>query len=225
MPTYSLTLRTVKGSKLTALELDNNFLYVRDLALSVSTGAQGPQGPSGIQGIGITGAQGLTGPQGSSGPQGIQGPQGPADGPQGPQGDQGFQGVTGPQGNEGIQGFQGVTGPQGDQGPIGPQGPADGPPGATGPQGLVGPQGVQGPTGSQYPFFYIALNFIDLEEFIYIAPEDFSITSITNPSGLTVSLQVNGNTYSLSNTINEFDELSVNVTSLGFIKLNCELII
>jgi hypothetical protein len=38
MPTYSLTLRNTKGSKLTTTEMDNNLLYLRDLA--------GPTGPS-----------------------------------------------------------------------------------------------------------------------------------------------------------------------------------
>ena len=32
MATYSLTLRGLKGSKLTTSELDDNFLYLQDLA-------------------------------------------------------------------------------------------------------------------------------------------------------------------------------------------------
>ena len=32
MPTYSLTLRELKGSKLTIQEMDNNWLYLQDLA-------------------------------------------------------------------------------------------------------------------------------------------------------------------------------------------------
>ena len=43
MATYSLTLRGEKGQKLTAQELDNNFLYVLENA-SGGGGATGPQG-------------------------------------------------------------------------------------------------------------------------------------------------------------------------------------
>ena len=43
MPTYSLTLRGEKGSKLTTEELDDNFLYVLENA-SGGGGATGPQG-------------------------------------------------------------------------------------------------------------------------------------------------------------------------------------
>jgi hypothetical protein len=100
MPTYSLTLRSIKGSKLTTTEMDNNLLYLQDLAES---------------GVGPQGRQGLTGPQG---PQGNSGPQGPT-GPQGNDGNQGPQGPTGPQGNGGNQGPQGPTGPQGNDGPQG----------------------------------------------------------------------------------------------------------
>lgn len=34
MATYSLTLRGLKGSKLTTSELDDNFLYLEELAMS-----------------------------------------------------------------------------------------------------------------------------------------------------------------------------------------------
>lgn len=46
MPTYSLTLRSLKGSKLTTQELDNNFLYV----LENASGGSGATGPQGLQG-------------------------------------------------------------------------------------------------------------------------------------------------------------------------------
>ena len=91
MPTYSLTLRTIKGSKLTTTEMDNNLLYLRDLAES----GAGPQGPQGLQG--------------NAGPQGPQGNQGNA-------GPQGNQGNAGPQGNQGNAGPQGDAGPQGPAG-------------------------------------------------------------------------------------------------------------
>ena len=77
MPTYSLTLRSVKGSKITSTELDNNFLYLQDLA-TASIGATGATGP-----------QGATGSQGPQGATGSQGPQGPT--PNGLTGSVGFQ--------------------------------------------------------------------------------------------------------------------------------------
>jgi hypothetical protein len=54
MSTYSLTLRSEKGSKLTIEELDNNFLFLSE------NGGSGPQGP--------VGPSGLIGPQGPTGP-------------------------------------------------------------------------------------------------------------------------------------------------------------
>ena len=97
MPTYSLTLRATKGSKLTTTEMDNNLLYLQNLAES---------------GVGPQGHQGLTGPQGATGPQGNSGYQGAT----GPQGNQGTIGATGSQGNDGNQGPRGATGPQGNVG-------------------------------------------------------------------------------------------------------------
>lgn len=40
MSTYSLTLRGTKGSKLSIEEMDNNMLYLQQLAMTAS----GPQG-------------------------------------------------------------------------------------------------------------------------------------------------------------------------------------
>jgi hypothetical protein len=70
-----------QGTALSYSQMDNNLLYLEQLALS------------GTGGTGVTG--GATGPQGE---QGIQGPTGPT----GPQGEQGIQGPTGPTGNIGI---------------------------------------------------------------------------------------------------------------------------
>jgi hypothetical protein len=72
--------------------------------------------------------------------------------------------------------------------------------------------------------FYLALNFIDLEQFLYVAPENFKITTISNPSSLSVTITVNDLTYTLGNSIDEFDVIKVSVNSTGFIKLNCEKI-
>ena len=41
MSTYSLTLRSVKGSKLTTPEMDNNLLYLQNLAITGATGSYG----------------------------------------------------------------------------------------------------------------------------------------------------------------------------------------
>ena len=68
MPTYSLTLRSEKGSKLTTQELDNNFLYVLENA--TGGGSQGPQGDIGPQGQ--DGQQGPQGPAGGGGSSSIQ---------------------------------------------------------------------------------------------------------------------------------------------------------
>lgn len=81
MPTYSLTLRGSLNRRMYTEELDNNFLYLQQLALSGTssggTGSVGPQGPAGA-----TGAAGPVGATGAQGPQGIQG----ATGAQGPAG-------------------------------------------------------------------------------------------------------------------------------------------
>ena len=54
MPTYSLTLRSQINRKLRSIEVDNNFLYLQDLALngtfSYIIGPTGPQGPQGSTG-------------------------------------------------------------------------------------------------------------------------------------------------------------------------------
>lgn len=75
MSTYSLTLRTDQNAKLTAGQLDDNFRYLEQLALS-GTSSGGSDGATGSQGpIGSTGSQG---PIGSTGPQGPIGATGPA---------------------------------------------------------------------------------------------------------------------------------------------------
>lgn len=75
--------------------------------------------------------------------------------------------------------------------------------------------------------FYLALNFIEIEQFLYIAPEDFKITSIDlnyfgDPSGVTVTILVNDVSYEIGDAISEFSEVKVNINQVGFIKLNCE---
>ena len=95
----SLVTRQGKGSRLTIEEMDNNFLYLQELAQNGLTYSY----------INSQGPQGATGPQGIQGIQGIAGQQGP-------------QGATGPQGEIGATGPQGIQGAQGNAGPVGPAG-------------------------------------------------------------------------------------------------------
>ena len=68
----SLILRTQQNDKLTAVQLDANFIYLESISGGTSsqgaTGATGPQGATGA--TGPQGATGATGPQGATGPTG-----------------------------------------------------------------------------------------------------------------------------------------------------------
>jgi hypothetical protein len=81
---------------------------------------------------------------------------------------------------------------------------------------------ISGDVQSVLTDFYIAVNYEDVETFTYVAPEDFRINTITNPSALTLTIQVNGSPYTLGNTINFLDVLTIVPNTTGFIKLNCE---
>jgi len=81
---------------------------------------------------------------------------------------------------------------------------------------------ISGDVQSVLTDFYIAVNYEDVETFTYVAPEDFKINTITNPSALTLTIQVNGSPYTLGNTINFLDVLTIVPNTTGFIKLNCE---
>ena len=77
--------------------------------------------------------------------------------------------------------------------------------------------------------FYIAINFIDLEDFLYIAPENFKILDVdlnffVDPTGITASILVNDSSYNFGDNIDEFSEVKVTINQVGFIKLNCEKI-
>lgn len=73
--------------------------------------------------------------------------------------------------------------------------------------------------------FKITLDFDSVVQAVYRAPENFKIVSITNPDALTVTLQVNGSAYTLGTDITEFtDTLTVDVSGVGLINLNCELV-
>lgn len=74
--------------------------------------------------------------------------------------------------------------------------------------------------------FYIGVNFEESGvTWNYIAPETFKINSVDNPSILTYDIIHNGTGYTLTNTINLWDTLSITgTTSTGILKLNSELI-
>lgn len=69
--------------------------------------------------------------------------------------------------------------------------------------------------------FEISVNFIDVDTFNYRAPENFTIDTIDNPDGLTLTIEVNGLPYTLGTLINYLDTLEVTPDIVGFIKLNC----
>jgi hypothetical protein len=163
----SLILRGEIARRLTIPEMDGNFLYLEDLALSVvgATGAQGATGASGsITTVLVTTyLPGATGPQGEPGIPGEQGLQGvPGLGVYivGQLGNTGSLPATASNGtsyiisddvyiygtnswiNAGpIIGPAGATGTPGSTGPMGPAGGPRGATGATGPQGITGASG------------------------------------------------------------------------------------
>jgi hypothetical protein len=85
-----LILRNVKGEPLDYDEMDDNLLYLENLAIIGGPGQTGPTGDSG--------------PTGAAGPSGVTGSDGPA-------GDTGPAGATGPAGSTGSSGVTGPTGP------------------------------------------------------------------------------------------------------------------
>jgi hypothetical protein len=87
-----LILRNIKGDPLTYDEMDDNLLYLENLAIIGGPGQTGPTGSSGP-----SGATGSAGPTGSDGPTGSAGPTG-SDGATGPAGATGSGGATGPTG-------------------------------------------------------------------------------------------------------------------------------
>jgi hypothetical protein len=180
----SLILRGEIARRLTIPEMDDNFLYLEDLALSVvgATGATGSPGATGsITTILVTriGATGATGPQGAPGPAGEHGLQGvPGLGVYfiGELGNTSSLPATASTGtsylissdvyiygtnswfNAGpIVGPAGPTGPVGATGPIGPAGGPVGPKGST---GATGPQGPTGPSATPSQFISLELSNI-----------------------------------------------------------------
>ena len=71
----------------------------------------------------------------------------------------------------------------------------------------------------------ITLDFEAVVQYSYRAPSDFRVVSFDNPDALTVTLKVNGVAYTLGDTITQFtDTLTIDVSAIGLINLNCEYI-
>lgn len=73
-------------------------------------------------------------------------------------------------------------------------------------------------------YFDEGFNFIDVETAYYKRNENFKINTIENPDALTVTIEVNGSSYTLTDPINAYDEVTIDVDAVGFIVLNCESI-
>lgn len=74
--------------------------------------------------------------------------------------------------------------------------------------------------------YFIGVNFeVTGVTWNYVAPQQFKIFSIDNPSVITYSLLHNGTAYTLNNTIQLYDDLQISgVTTTGFLKLNAQKI-
>lgn len=67
-------------------------------------------------------------------------------------------------------------------------------------------------------------SFIDVETAYYKRNTNFRINSVENPDLLTITIEVNGTPYTLTDPINAYDEVTIDVDAVGFIVLNCEVI-
>ena len=71
----------------------------------------------------------------------------------------------------------------------------------------------------------ITLDFDAVVQYSYRAPDNFRVLHYDNPDSLTVTLKVNGVAYVLGDTITKFtDTLTIDVSAVGLINLNCEYI-
>ena len=71
----------------------------------------------------------------------------------------------------------------------------------------------------------ITLDFDAVVQYAYRAPSNFKVVTYDNPDALTVTLKVNGVAYVLGDTITQFtDTLTIDVSAVGLINLNCEYI-
>jgi hypothetical protein len=228
--TYGRLLQTIGGNIYDGL--GNTFSLSGLQGATGPSGSQGIQGITGSQGIqGNPGATGATGATGAQGVQGIPGATG-ATGATGAQGVQGIPGATGSQGIPGATGSQGNPGATGATGATGAQG-VQGIPGATGSQGIPGATGsadnlnslsdviITGTPSNKSSLIYnntsnkwensndynLYLNFESVIAYSYISPFDLIFTTYSTSTTMSVSLELNGNTYSLGQTISQFDTL------------------
>lgn len=81
---------------------------------------------------------------------------------------------------------------------------------------------VQNSVSSLETDFYMMLNFVNVEQFVYRVPEQFAVINLENPLGLTATLKVNGSAYTTGTTISQYALFTVDVNSAGYIKLNCQ---
>jgi len=72
--------------------------------------------------------------------------------------------------------------------------------------------------------FDLVFNFLDIEQAIYKrGSNDFKIMSVTNPDSIpNITIEVNGAAYTLTNTIDQYDEVTIDVDALGLVVLACE---
>lgn len=84
--------------------------------------------------------------------------------------------------------------------------------------------GRPGRDGSDYgtTLFSISVLFETVDTFRYVAAESFKVNQINNPDGLTITLEVNAVAYTLGDTIEQYDELTIDVDAVGFVNLRCE---
>jgi hypothetical protein len=83
---------------------------------------------------------------------------------------------------------------------------------------------VQLSTVKNANLYYIGINFQTTDTFTYVAPDKFRINSTQTSPTRTLTIKVNNVTYTLGNTINLFDTVTVETSGVGFAKLNCELL-
>lgn len=72
--------------------------------------------------------------------------------------------------------------------------------------------------------FNLVFNFLVIEQAIYKrGVGSFKINSITNPDSIpNIVIEVNGAPYTLGTTINQYDEVTIDVDALGLVVINCE---
>lgn len=77
---------------------------------------------------------------------------------------------------------------------------------------------------SRFLLFAIGINFTAVKTFTYRLGYSFKINTVDNPDALTTTIKVNGVAYTLGATIAQYATLTVEITTIGFIQLNCEMI-